>query len=264
MKRFVFALLEAIGANALSRRLHRGKIKVLLYHNVVPERAGFNNAITPEEFEAQLRYLKARYNVIGLDQAGEWQGYQPHRVNVLVTFDDGFINNLEIAAPILRRNGVPAVFFLIADRVEDGGPPSFAERYGDGGGDRSGYATIPRDRLNDLLDLGITIGSHSLRHDDLSLADDEQLASDLRLSRAKLEALCGREVAVFAFPWGKHRRGQEAAAAKLYARVFLTEHGFCAPQDRVIPRNEVMGLGHLQAAASGTLDFLKRALPKAA
>jgi peptidoglycan/xylan/chitin deacetylase (PgdA/CDA1 family) len=259
MKRLIFALLEASGTNALFRHLHRGRIKVLLYHNVVPGRVGFSNAITPEEFDAQLRYLKAHYNLVGLDHGGQWQGYRSDRVNVLVTFDDGFINTLEVAAPILRKHQVPAVFFLIADRVEDGQPPAFAERYGDG--DPTAYATISKDGLPALFEAGITIGSHSLRHDDLSLADAAQLEADLRASKAKLEAMSGREVALFAFPWGKHRPGQELEAAEVYDRVFLTEHGFCTPADRILPRNEVAGLAHLQAAASGALDFLKRRAP---
>ena len=256
MKQTLFRSLQALGVNALFRRLNRGRIKVLLYHNIANDRGAFANAITPEAFDEHLLHLIRHYNIVGMDQAGQWQGYRADQVNVLITFDDGFINLVETAVPILRRHGISAVFFLIADCAETGAPPAFAATYG-GSANQACYATVGAAEVGALLEAGMTIGSHSLRHDDFSAMEDAAMVVDARASRAKLEALCGRDVATFAFPWGKHREHQKALVGQAYERVFLTEHGFCEPGDRFVPRNEVDTLPQLQAAASGALDFLK-------
>ena len=169
----------------------------------------------------------------------------------------GFGNNLEVAAPILARHGISAVFFLIADCVETGAPPPFAQDYGKGEAGRDAFRTIDRQGSLSLLEAGMTVGSHSLAHRDFSAMEDTEAQADAKAARAKLERLLGREVALFAFPWGKHRPGQEARLAGSYERVFLTEHGFAGPEDRVLPRNEVTNLAHLRAAASGALDFAR-------
>lgn len=257
MKTLLFQALEFSGMNALFRRLNRGRIKVLLFHNVTPGGRDFDNALAPEEFEAQLRHLKRHYNVLGIDQSGDWRGYRPDRVNVLISFDDGFINNLQFALPILEREGVPAVFFLIADCVATGSPPPFAEKYGSG--DRQAYRTIDAQGARALLDAGMTIGSHSLAHRDFSQLSDAEAQADATAAREKLRALLDTDIGLFAFPWGKHRPGQEQQMAALYWRVFLTDHGFAWPDDVVIPRNEVAGSMQLRAAASGALDSLKGA-----
>jgi peptidoglycan/xylan/chitin deacetylase (PgdA/CDA1 family) len=258
VKQLLFSMLEAGGVNALFRRLHRGKIKVLLYHNVIEGPSGFSNAMTPQEFETQLRYLNRHYNIIGIDQGGQWRGYRSDKVNVLISFDDGFINNLEVALPILRRHAVPAVFFLVADCVATGAPPRFADRYLKSGGDPASLVTIDKEGAAALIEAGMTVGSHSLRHDDFSKMSDDEALADATSARARLEELCRVPVGNFAFPWGLHRREQKGVLADTYRRIFLTEHGFCSPEDQFIPRNEVSNTAHMRAAASGALDFLKR------
>lgn len=115
--------------------------------------------------------------------------------------------------------------------------------------------TVRAEEVRALVGEGVTIGSHSLRHDDFRELGDEAVVADARQSRARLEAVVGAPVASFAFPWGHHRRHHKALVGDIYARVFLTEHGFCTADDRFLPRNEVDSLPHLAAAASGSLDL---------
>lgn len=80
---------------------------VLVYHGV-PRMGG---GLDAEVFETHIRYLKAHFDFVALDQLhARRTGLQ--RIQILLTFDDGFRNNAEVVAPILRRYNVPAIFFV--------------------------------------------------------------------------------------------------------------------------------------------------------
>ncbi len=101
----------------------RNSLIVLNYHRIGkadghPYDDGIFSA-TPEEFEAQVAFLKKRYSVVTLDEAvdlalsaGAFRG-----TAVLLTFDDGYLDNFTIAYPVLRAIGVQGTFFLVSSLV---------------------------------------------------------------------------------------------------------------------------------------------------
>lgn len=103
--------------------LQRSDFLVLNYHCVLAkpraDRWSYGNDDDADSFRSQLRWLKQHFSptdLAGLRRycTGEWTGRKPP---VLVTFDDGYRNNLTVAAPILREEGVPALFFLCTGYV---------------------------------------------------------------------------------------------------------------------------------------------------
>jgi len=95
-------------------------IPVLMYHRIWP---GMRDRITqtPEQLEEQWLYLKQEgYKAIALDEYLEIaNGRKPvNSRNVLITFDDGYLNNLTYAYPLLQRLGFKATFFIIGDTLE--------------------------------------------------------------------------------------------------------------------------------------------------
>lgn len=256
MKRVVLVLLSWMGVNALFRRLNRGRIKILMYHNVTPKRAGFRNTVTPSEFEAQLAHLKAHYSVIGLTQEGAWTDLDPCRVNVLITFDDAFINNHTFAAPLLRKNGLTACFFLIATCAEEGAVPHFADRYAANTTDSLCYRTVTVAQAKEMLAMGMTIGSHSMDHRDFSSMPDNDALRDGIESRERLGDLLGVRVGLFAFPWGKFAPNQPEQLRTIFAKIMTTQRGFNLPSDWLLRRNEVADTYQMRAATSGSLDWL--------
>lgn len=92
-------------------------IPVLMYHHVRP--GGGMIATTPEHFEDQLRWLASHgYRTLS---TGEFIRHLRHggapRRSVLITFDDGYLDNWVYAAPLLRRHGMRATVFVVTGWV---------------------------------------------------------------------------------------------------------------------------------------------------
>ena len=114
--------LGLIRALERSARLRGPSLLVLIYHRVAePENDPYYGPVisaTPENFRSQMRMIRDRYRVLRLDELprdgslGSLGGPA-----VLITFDDGYRDNAEVAAPILKDLGVPATFFLTTEFV---------------------------------------------------------------------------------------------------------------------------------------------------
>lgn len=256
-----FSSMEALGVNAIMRKIHNGNIKTLLYHNVIDDCGAFNNAISSREFDKHLVYLQNNFNIVHLTQLGEFVGLRLDKVNVLLTFDDGFANNFEVAFPLLKEHNLTACFFVVVNCIEQSKAPRFASDYMKSRRPSAVYSTLGLGQIREMAAAGMTIGAHSLEHDDYSNLSFEQGVLDARESGKKLEQLLGREVRAFAFPWGRSQAGQWRALQPDFRRIFTTEHGFSADNHTLMRRNEVADLAHMRAAASGALDAF-RAVPK--
>jgi peptidoglycan/xylan/chitin deacetylase (PgdA/CDA1 family) len=106
----------------MAERLPRQNCLIVLNYHRVGEAAEceYDHGVvsaTPEEFEWQLAWLRRRYEVIGEQEALEAIGGTKRRggARVLLTFDDGYLDNYEVAFPILRSMGLTGLFFLTVD-----------------------------------------------------------------------------------------------------------------------------------------------------
>ena len=256
LKRLFYYCLELSGCNALFRRRNKGRLKTLMYHSISPDGASFfPNANSATDFERQLRYLKRHYALVGLTQDGEITGCRADRVNVLLTFDDGFRDNHEVAFPLLARHGVKGCFFLIADCLEQGSVPGFAHKYIAKSGVTKPYSTLTAAQAREMGEHGMTLASHGKAHLDYSKATVGEGVQDASEAKLLLERLLECEIGCFAYPWGRRQPGQTEELQGCYRRIFSTEHGFNDPGERLLGRNEVSGFFHMCAASSGALDF---------
>jgi peptidoglycan/xylan/chitin deacetylase (PgdA/CDA1 family) len=112
------------------RFLSRNRLTVICYHRVLrtdDERfQGYKPTISAsqEAFTQQMDYLRANYDPISLKDlvAAVDDGHRLPPRPVLVTFDDGYRDNAEVAWPIMRERGVPVVIFLATDHIGTGKP----------------------------------------------------------------------------------------------------------------------------------------------
>lgn len=92
---------------------------ILVYHSIADvERDPFGITVAPADFEGQLEVLAQRFNVLTVEEVREGleRGELPDRA-VVVTFDDGYANNLRAALPALAAHGVPATVFVASDYI---------------------------------------------------------------------------------------------------------------------------------------------------
>jgi peptidoglycan/xylan/chitin deacetylase (PgdA/CDA1 family) len=94
-------------------------LRCVVFHNISagdsPFTRGMNVNITPRKFEAALRFVTTHYTPVRLQDVlanSDGRGLPPRAV--LVTFDDAYASVAELAAPLCRQFGVPAVFFVNA------------------------------------------------------------------------------------------------------------------------------------------------------
>lgn len=121
-----FRAAAATGANRWLAPLARGRGVILTFHHVVPEPpAAFAPnrllAITPDFLDATLRELAAAgFDLVGLDAVPQRLA-EPGPPFAVLTFDDGYRDNLVHAAPVLRRHGAPWTLFVTGDFADQRG-----------------------------------------------------------------------------------------------------------------------------------------------
>ena len=97
-------------------------IAVLYYHRIVADSSDNDNlfadekGITADVFEAHLRFMLKHFEPVR--PADIVSSLEKPGMRFTVTFDDGYEDNYSVAAPILRRLGIPACFFVVGDYVD--------------------------------------------------------------------------------------------------------------------------------------------------
>jgi peptidoglycan/xylan/chitin deacetylase (PgdA/CDA1 family) len=171
-----------------------------------------------ERFVSQLDFLAAEgWATPTLGELVAAPGNSRARVAV-ITFDDGYADNLA-AAQELRRRGMGATWFVVSGSI--GRPPAWADS------GRPPSRLLDAGELRDMQSAGMEIGSHSHSHARLTELDDTRLATELAVSKATLEDVLGAGVPGFAYPYGLwDDRCEVAVQAAGYRHASTTRTGW--------------------------------------
>ncbi len=175
----------------------RPGIRILMYHRVCTNDKYDQLTVEPERFTEQIKYLSGHYRIISLDNAiTELKSGVIKKRTVIVTFDDGYLDNLIYAAPILKKYNVPATIFITSqfcDQVKQ------HPRYKD----EKGRLHLTWDEVKELHAMpNITIGSHTLSHPYLSLLDSTKSKDEITESKKIIEEKIVYPVKYFCYPSG--------------------------------------------------------------
>lgn len=246
----IAAAFDETGITSLMARTpSRGRLVVLNYHRIGDSATSDHYrgvfSATADGFASQVAWLASHYTLVSLEEAvalidtpaGGW----PDRAAVLITFDDGYRDNYDVALPILQEYGARAAFFLATSFIGTGRVPWW---------DRVAYSVAHAQKrdagsLNELLrrckapgvkdpesivasieaeygvsapadpDLfmtwehvaalkhaGMGIGAHTHRHAILSRIDATRQAEEIERSRDAIAAALGGAPTAFAYPEG--------------------------------------------------------------
>lgn len=164
-------------------------ITILIYHRVGARSGGQMN-LAPAVFEDQVAWLVGNRRVLDLDNAvAEISGPGPVDPGVVLTFDDGTADWVDVVAPILTRHGVPATFYLTTGYPEGEHPLP------------DGETAITWAGVSDLTSTGFaTIGSHTHSHLLLDRLDPAEIGTELDRSIDLISERTGAAPKHFAYP----------------------------------------------------------------
>ena len=122
LKNFALSAFARIALDRLGVSRHADEALVLNYHGVLTEEKAepFRHHHTLREFEEHLDWLSQHCTPVGLADFARWKrgDWQPRKPIVLLTFDDGYLNNATVAAPLLSGKGFPALFLVVSGYIE--------------------------------------------------------------------------------------------------------------------------------------------------
>jgi peptidoglycan/xylan/chitin deacetylase (PgdA/CDA1 family) len=187
------------------------KIPVLAYHRV--GHTTDNLTVTPERFSNDLASLQQRgYCSISLEEFQKFlddRNVEMPEKPILITFDDGYLDNFENAYPILRKHEMTGTFFVITDML------------------------WTKDRLTpenivEMSQGGMSFGSHTVTHRPLGELNPAAIYDELVNSKATLESVLGKKVDAIAYPRGSYNEDVVSIAKSVgYITGFTVREGIC-------------------------------------
>jgi len=174
-------------------------LAVLTYHSIG---TGAPGSQPEERFRRQLQWLRERPESFFVPQRDFAIPVHENRTRVVLTFDDGYLDNWEGARPILDEFGFKAHFFVTTSFIE---------------GDRSvtrnfrNYRDLPPmtwDHVGALAEQGHVVGLHGDRHANFRSLSREEAVEEMQRSAGKLFGRTGLRATTFAYPFGllEHQR----------------------------------------------------------
>ncbi|HKI93439.1 MAG TPA: polysaccharide deacetylase family protein [Gaiellaceae bacterium] len=198
------SVYRAIGETASGIGAANGddrSLRVLMYHKV-NDLPGNRMSMPVSRFDEQMAQLREfGYVVVDLDAvlAHYLEGKALPAGAVLITFDDGYRDNLVNAAPVLRQHGYPAVQFVPIAYVGESRPLPH-ERHLRALGVHN--PTVDWDEMRELEAYGVRIESHGISHKPLAELEIDEAAREIAISKVKLEEGLGRPVRAFSYVKG--------------------------------------------------------------
>lgn len=178
--------------------------RILMYHMVREhiDGAKFNKLrVKPEQFEQQIRYLKQQgFHFVTMSELYHKHGQLPEKT-VAITFDDGYLDNLTQAFPILQKYQAKATIYVVVDRHNRDWSTYKKEHHNNG--ELMREPKLSDDDILTLVQSGlIEIGSHTITHANLNKLSDDECYAELQQAKQQLEILTGQKVNSFAYPFG--------------------------------------------------------------
>jgi len=216
-------------------------IPILVYHQIAeapPKGAPFRSLyVSPAAFARQMRLLSL-LGYQGLSMSGLMpylRGEQRGKV-VGITFDDGYLNNLTQALPVLQHHGFSSTCYCVSQRL---GQSNLWDQ-------SNGVAQTPlmdAGQLRQWVAGGQEVGAHTRHHVSLTACDEVDAKNEILPSKEELFAQIQQGVAHFCYPYGQYDASHVAMARQAgFVSSTTTQRGRCVAGDDLmqLPRVPVL------------------------
>lgn len=255
--------IETIYAKEIVKK-RKWEMPVIMYHRVVNDiaEAGVHGTyVTKDIFEKQMEYLKSQgYETVtfkDLVNNGYKKRFDRDKKWIMLTFDDGYTDNYDIAYPILKKYGYRGIIYLVSDLdynrwdVEEKSNP---ERK---------FSLMSIDQLKELKEYGIEFGGHTKTHPRLGKISLDDAKKEIEESKAVLEERLDEKLISFAFPYGDLNEdvkaivknvGYEFAVATDSGSLIFSEDLYEIRRIGIFPTNNMF---NFKRKVSGKYNFIK-------
>lgn len=240
-------------------------VPVLTFHSI--DGSGSPVSTSPEAFERLIAYLGRRgYKGLSLQAAVSClrEGKLPED-GLVITFDDGYLNNLTHAAPVLARHGFTATVFVATGYC--GKTNAWPDQ-------NSSIPELPMmtwDQLREIRSWGIDLGAHTHTHPRLTRVEIPEAEAEMLRSKREIEDHIGEPVTLFAYPYGDMNSAVRVCVSRHFDGAMGTRPGRLRPGidlhalERINACGRMFGLLPLRVREAGRFGVylsLKRALDR--
>jgi peptidoglycan/xylan/chitin deacetylase (PgdA/CDA1 family) len=196
--------LYYIGYSRIRNYIYRLKQKpltrIVAFHDIWPDEL--------VSFKANLNLLRDHTNVVSLDDFFSSR-LSIRKINVVITFDDGYRNWIDYAVPVLKQLGLPAAFFISSGFIglsTKDEADFIGKNLLDTAGSRRVSGGLSEEGVKFIAKQGFTIGGHTKNHRNMSrLEGVSQARNEVLNDKLRLEQLIGKRISYFAYPIGSFR-----------------------------------------------------------
>lgn len=215
-------------------------VPVLYYHSV-KESADNEVTISPQMLRTQLKFIKDQgYITLTLSEIKNYilnNSPIPEK-SIVITFDDGYMDNYSNAFPILKEFNMVATIFCITSNLD-------------------GSYYLSEDALKEMSNYGIDIQSHTVTHPQLNKLTYNQQLTELKESKKTLEYITGKEIDSIAYPYGDFNEDTiKAAKTAGYTLGFTTKRGLSDRSDNPLK------LDRIYISSKYSMDIFKEILAR--
>lgn len=200
-------------------------VPVICYHYIGEDPTGKSPLIiSKEKLRDHLKTIKDDgYTTLTMEELNNYlfKDEPIPEKSVVITFDDGSIDNYTNAFPILKEFNVKATMYVIS-------------------GDINQSEFLTSDQIKEMSDYGIDIESHTVSHRKLSTLSYEEQLKELKDSKEAIEKITGKPIIAVAYPEGKFNEDTKKATIEAgYTMGFTIDRGYADRSDNAAQLNRI-------------------------
>lgn len=216
-------------------------IPILVYHQIAaapPKGSPFRSLyVAPGSFARQMAWLD-RLGYLGLSMTAlqpYLNGKKSGKV-VGITFDDGYLNNLSHALPVLTKHGFSSTCYAVSGLLGK-------TNIWDVGVGIAQTLLMNEAQLRQWVSAGQEIGSHTHQHIDLTVSEKDKCSLEISLGKSELEAVLNHSIEHFCYPYGRYQlEHTKMVSDRGFMTATTTQRSRCHPQTDMLqlPRVPVL------------------------